>query len=151
DDRGDKGGPGVLEAPQDTGGGEHDEHGRYTDRRPAQVGHRLGGDVGSGAENLDERAGEDGHEHSAGGPEEQGEPDAVDAGADGTPLVARAEPAGDGRGGAVGQEDEEVDRGQQDGAGDAEPGEGGGAEVADDRRVGEQEKRLGDEGEEGRD
>ena len=43
------------------------------------------------------------------------------------------------------------DRGQQGGARDAQAGELGGAEVADDGRVGEQEEGLGDEGEEGRD
>ena len=59
------------------------------------------------------------------------------------PSVAR-----DARGGAVGEEDAEADDGLQDHGRDAEPGELRRAEVSDDRGVGEQEQRLGDEGEE---
>ena len=59
--------------------------------------------------------------------------------------------ARDAGGGAVGEEDAQADDGLEDDRGDAEAGELGRAEVADDRGVGEQEERLGDEREEGRD
>jgi len=52
---------------------------------------------------------------------------------------------------AVGEEDEDVGGRQEGGARDAEAGELRGAEVADDGAVGEEEERLGDQGEEGRD
>ena len=61
-----------------------------------------------------------------------------------------AELAGDDGGRAVREEDEDVGRGQQHGAGDTEPGQGCDAEAADDGGVGEQEERLGDEREERR-
>jgi hypothetical protein len=69
--------------------------------------------------------------------------------ADGVPLAAGAEGAGDDRRGAVSEEDEQPGGGGQGGSGDAQPGELGGAEVPDDGRVGEQEDGLGDQGEEG--
>ncbi len=79
------------------------------------------------------------------------EPQAVDALGERAAQVAGAEVAGHAGGGAVGEEDAQADRGLQDDRRDAEAGELGRAEVADDRGVGEQEDRLGDEGEEGRD
>ena len=72
---------------------------------------------------------------------------ALDRGA----LVAGAEVPGDDARRAVGEEDEDAGARDEGGARDAEPGELGRAEVADDRGVGEQEERLGDEREEGRD
>ena len=63
-------------------------------------------------------------------------------------MVAGAEPAGDGAGGAVGEEDEEAGDGRERGGRDAERGQLDGAEMTDDDRVGEQEERLGDEGHE---
>ena len=71
------------------------------------------------------------------------QPDPVDALGQRAPGVAGAEVAGDARGGAVGEEHAEPDGGLQHHGGDAEPGQRGGAEVADDGRVGEQEQRLG--------
>ena len=72
---------------------------------------------------------------------------ALDRGA----LVAGAEVAGDDARRAVGEEDEDAGGRDERGARDPEAGELGRAEMADDRGVGEQEERLGDEGEEGRD
>jgi hypothetical protein len=69
---------------------------------------------------------------------------------EGAAAVARAEEPRDAGGGAVGEEDAEPHRGLQHHGGDAEPGQLGGAEVTDHRRVGEQEQRLGDQGQEGR-
>ena len=80
-----------------------------------------------------------------------GQPDPVDPLGEGAAQVAGAEVAGDARGGAVGEEDAEPDRGLQHDGGDAEPGQLGGAEVADDGGVGQQEERLGDQGQERRD
>ena len=83
-------------------------------------------------------------------PTADGEPDPVDALGEGRPPVAGAQQAGDtGRWSRT--------RGRRTGrpasgarGGDAETGQGCGAEVADDRRVGEQEQRLRDEREERR-
>ena len=83
-------------------------------------------------------------------PEADGEPDPVDALGEGRPPVAGAEQAGDAGGGPVREEDAEADQRLEHDGGDAETGQGGGAEVADDRRVGEQEHRLRDEREERR-
>ena len=54
-------------------------------------------------------------------------------------------------GGGVGEEDEHAHGGGQEGGGDAETGELGGAEVADNGAVRHDEERLGDECAEGRD
>jgi hypothetical protein len=59
--------------------------------------------------------------------------------------------ARDARRGAVGEEDAQADDGLEDDCRDAETRELGGAEVPDDGGVREQEERLGDQGEEGRD
>ena len=83
--------------------------------------------------------------------EDDGEPDAVETGSDGSGEVAGAEPAGDQSGRAVGEEDEDAGRGGQGRAGGAETGKLGRAEVADDGGVGQEEEGFGDEGEEGRD
>ena len=72
----------------------------------------------------------------------------VDALGERRASVAGPEQARDTRGGPVGEEDAQPDEGLEDGCGDAEAGQLGGAEVAHDRRVGEQEHRLGDEREE---
>ena len=66
------------------------------------------------------------------------------------PLVARADPAGDGRGRAEREEVEDAERRGQDRPGDREPGERPRAEPADDRGVHEDVERLRDERAEGR-
>ena len=73
------------------------------------------------------------------------QPHAVDALAHRPATVPGAEAAGDAAGGAVGQEDAKANDRLQDRGGDAEPRQLGGAEMTDDGRVGEQEKRLGDQ------
>jgi hypothetical protein len=147
----DQRGLGVLEATQDAGRRQDDEHGRDAEGGDAEVDHCLLEGALGGAEDPAERFG--GCRHGCGGDRAQGdgEPGAVDAPGDGTGTIARAELAGDDGGGAVGEEDEDVGGGQQDGAGDAETGQRLDAEAPDDGGVGEEEQRLGDQGEEGRD
>jgi hypothetical protein len=119
------------------------------ERRDPQVGRRVGGRRVGGAEETDERGGRGQDDDDHGGAEEQSEPDAVHALADGGLQVARAHPPGDRRSGGVGQEDEDADGGGEEGGGDAEPGELRGAEVADDGAVGHDEEGLRDQGAEG--
>ena len=65
--------------------------------------------------------------------------------------VPGADLAGHRGGGAVGQEDAQADQRAEHRRGDAEGGQLRRAEVTDDGGVGEQEERLGDQGEEGGD
>ena len=81
--------------------------------------------------------------------DEDGEPEPVDALGERAAQVAGAEVAGDAAGGAVGQEHAEPDDGLEHDGGDAEAGQLRRTEVADDRGVGEQEQRLGDQRQEG--
>ena len=90
----------------------------------------------------------DGGERDA---EPEREPHAGDAVLGRALRVARADAAGDGRGRAVGEEVEDPERHAQDGAGHAEPAERPGAEVPDDRGVGQHVERLGRERAERRD
>ena len=93
--------------------------------------------------------GRGGGEHSQQGAEQQREPQAVDALGERRAQVTGTQPPRHRRGRAVGEEDaDRHGRGQQR-TGDAEPGELGSAEMTDDRRVGQQEQRLGDQGGEG--
>jgi hypothetical protein len=73
------------------------------------------------------------------------EPDAVDPGLEGVALAARAGEAGYLCGGGVGEEHAQADDREQDVRGEAQAGELRGAEVSDDRGVGEDEQRLGDQ------
>ena len=66
-------------------------------------------------------------------------------------AVAGADAAGDRGGRAVGEEVEDAERHAEHGAGDAEPAERPGAEVPDDRGVGQDVERLGRERAERRD
>ena len=83
-------------------------------------------------------------------PMTQRQPDPVDALGERAAQVAGAEAPGHRGRGAVGQEDAQPDERLEHGRSDAEAGQLGGAEVADDGGVGEQEQRLGDQGHEGR-
>ena len=149
DDRGQQRRPGVLQAAQDTGDREDHEHGRDARGGDAQVGHRLGQGVRRGAEQPADRRGEHRDQRGGGDAQREGQPEAVDPGPDRRAFGAGAELAGDDAGGAVGEEHEQVGRGDERGAGHAEAGQRGQAQVPDDRRVGQQEERLGDQGEEG--
>ena len=100
---------------------------------------------------MDERTDEGDPDDGDDRTESDREPEAVDPLGQGAAQVTGAQEAGDAAGRAVGQEDAEPDHGLQDRRGDAETGELRGAEVADDGGVGEQEERLGDQGQERRD
>ena len=100
---------------------------------------------------MHQRVGEQHAEQGRQQPDADREPHPVDPLGERAAQVPGTEVAGDAGGGAVGQEDAQADRGLQDGAGDAEARQRCRAEVADDRRVGQQEQRLGDQREEGGD
>ena len=147
----DEGGAGVLEAAQDTGDREDDQQ---RDRAGEGDGQVLHGVLLNGAgdpEAPDQPGGQGDARDGDRTSDEDGEPGAVDAERQRAAPVAGAQSTGDTGGGAVGQEDAQADRGLQDHRGDADAGELGGAEVSDDGCVPEEEQRLGDEGEEGRD
>ena len=105
----------------------------------------------AGAESTDERPGEQHTEHRADQPDAHGQPEAVDALRQRSPQVAGPDPTRHARRGAVGQEDAQPDDGLQHHGRDPLARELGGAEVADDRRVREQEQRLGHQRQEGGD
>ncbi|GAA0618971.1 hypothetical protein GCM10010394_56730 [Streptomyces crystallinus] len=65
--------------------------------------------------------------------------------------ISGADAAGHGGCGGVGEEDEDAHGGGEEGRRDAQAGQLRGAEVADDRTVGHDEERLGDQSAEGGD
>ena len=105
-------------------------------------------DVRVGAERADQRLGEHDPQDGRDRADQDRQPDPVDPLGQGAAAVTGAEPPGDAGGGAVGEEDAQPDGGLQDHRGDPESGQRCGAEVADDGRVGEQEHRLRDQGQE---
>ncbi|GMA23685.1 hypothetical protein GCM10025864_14440 [Luteimicrobium album] len=109
------------------------------------------GDVVGGAERVGGPRGDEGEERAECDAEADREPEAVDAGLERLAPVAGADPARDGGGGGVGEEDTEADEGGQKGRRDGKGCELRGAEVTDDSAVDEDEDRLRDEGAEGRD
>ena len=136
---------GVLEPAEHAGRGEHDQHrGDAGGRDPEE---RLGErrDRRRGTEGVHdlwrEQRGRAGRDDA----DQHGEPEPVDALGERGAQVAGTELAGDRCRGPVREEDAEVDDGREGGAGDAERGQRRRAEVTDDRGVGEQEQRLGDQ------
>ena len=109
----------------------------------------YGAAVSEAPKSVDERGRRGQDDGDDGGAEQQGEPDAVHALPDGGRQIARADAAGDGGRGGVGEEDEDAHGGRQQRGGDAETGELRGAEVADDGAVDHDEEGLGDERAEG--
>jgi len=103
------------------------------------------GDVVGGAERVRGPRGHEREERGEHDPEAQREPEAVDAGLEGLAAAARSDASGDGRGGRVGEEDAEPDERRQERRGDRQRGELGGAEVAHDSAVDEDEQRFGNE------
>ena len=75
---------------------------------------------------------------------------AVDPAGQGRPWVAGPDPPGHRAGGAVGEEDAQPGQHAQHVRRQPQRGKLLGAQVADDRRVGQQQQRLGDQGGEGR-
>ncbi len=133
------------------GGGQHHQQRRGPEEGDPQVRRRRACDGGVGAEETDQLLGEEHPGHGDQRADQHRQPDPVDALGECAPEVAGPEQAGHRGGGAVGEEDAEPDRGLEHDRRYAQPGQRLGAEVADDGGVGEQEERLGDEGEEGRD
>ncbi len=144
-------GGGVLGAAQEAGAGQREQQERHAGQADAQVDEGVGPHLAGGAQQVDQRAGGDeahGHEHHADG---EGQPQGLDGLRGGPPLVAGADPAADRRGRAVGQEHEDGVEREQDARRHRQPGQLGGAEVPDDRRVGEDVDGLGDQRPERRD
>jgi hypothetical protein len=137
--------PGVLQPAQHTGPGEDHQHGRRAEQADAQVRHRTAAHGRRGAEDTrDLRRERPAHgEHDD--PDRRGQPDPVDALPDRFRPPAGADLARDRGRGPVGQEDRDVDERAQRLAGDPEAAERDRADPADDRRVGQQEQRLGDQ------
>ena len=136
---------GVLHAAQQPGRGEHDQHRGQPPHREPEVDLRLARDLRARAEEPDEEGSREVADEGEHRPDAEREPHPVDADRHRPRRVAGAEPAGDGRGGRVREEDHEPDDRLQHGRGDAEPGERDDAEVADERRVHDEEQRLRDE------
>ena len=142
----------VLQAAEHAGRGEHDQQRGGAEEGDARGRSRRARRRADPASKTPTRTGvSDDPADGRDGADDHRQPDAVDALGERAAQVAGAEVARDAGGGAVGEEDAQADDGLQDDRRDAEAGELGGAEVTDDRGVGEQEERLGDEGEEGRD
>ena len=144
-------GAGVLQAAQGTRRGKHDEHPGQSGRGPPQVRDGVAGDVGHGAEGGHRPGRAEPCDRSKEHPEPGREPHPVDPEGQCTARIAGAHPSRDRRGGRVGEEDAQPDEREQDGRGEREAGELGGAEVTHDGGVREDEQGLGDEGTERRD
>jgi hypothetical protein len=142
--RHDQRGADVQEAAQCPGGGEDDEHGRQSGGRDPQVGDRVRAGFGGRAEAVDEGGCCDDGRRGEGSAECGRQPESVDPVTGRGARVPGAERAADRRRRGVGQEDAQVDQRRQHRAGHPETGQRGGAEVADDGGVGQQEQRLGD-------
>ena len=146
-------GAGVLETAQDAGRGEHHQQRHGAEEGDPQVGRGRVGDLGRRrrrAAPAARRAAPRRSSTTTPIPTASQSPSTPWARAPRRSPAPRS--AGDARGGAVGQEDAQPDR-RSGGPRPAmpRPASGCGAEVADDGGVGEQEQRLGDQGEEGRD
>ena len=98
-----------------------------------------------GPQQVDELGGEGDAQGGQRDPDAQPEPDPVDALGVRASEVAGSREAGHRRRGAMGEEDAEEDGVEQHRGGNAEPGELLGAQVSDDRAVGDQEERLGEQ------
>ena len=150
DDRDQQRGPGVLQAAQDAGPGQHHQQWHDSEEGPPQVRRGLPRDRGVRAEEPDQPGGQQQSCDRGDRPDQDREPDPVETLGERPGPVAGTDAAGHRRGGAVGEEDAQAHCSLQHGRGDSQPGELGGAKVADDRGVRQQEHRLGHQGEEGR-
>ena len=134
-----------MQAAQQAGRREHNEHCRQPRARDREIDDRLLSHPRVGAKEPDERRAHRPEAHPEHGTKAECEPEPVDARLHGAPQIARAPPARHQGCGGVGQEDHEPDRCLQDGARDREAGQRFGAEVADERRVDDEKEGLGDE------
>ena len=145
-------GAGVLQAAEQAGRREDEQHRGQAEHRDAEVGRGLLGDGRLRRRTRRPAAGRRTSRPIASTtprPRASQMPSIPDGHR--AALVAGAEPAGDGRCGAVGEKDHQADDRLQHRAGQAEAGQGSRAEVADHGGVGEQEQRLSDERPEGGD
>ena len=149
-DRHDQRRAGVLQPTQQPRCREDEKHGGEPGHRDRQVEGCLGGDLRVGAERCDEERCDQSPDGGQDDPEPECEPESIDSDGDGTRFIAGTEAAGDGRGRGVGQKHHETDDRLQHGTGQPEPGERSHTEVADHRRIGQQEQGLSDQGAEGR-
>ena len=138
-------GAGVLQSSQRSRRREDDEHGREAEQADAQVGHGVRKGALGGPQQVDEPGSEGDAQGGQREPDAQPEPDPVDTLGVRASQVTGSRETGHRRGGAVGEEDAEEDGVEQYRRRDAEPGELLGAQVSDDRAVGEQEERFGEE------
>ena len=141
---------GVLQPSQRSRRREDDEHGGQPEQADAQVGHGVRMRALGGPQQVDEPGSSDDAHGGQREPDAQPEPDPVDTLGVRASEVTRSRETGHRRGGAMGEEDAEEDRVEQHRRRNAEPGELLGAQVTDDRAVGEQEERFGEEGAERR-
>jgi hypothetical protein len=126
----------VLQPAENAGHREDDQHRWYADCRHPQIGHGLRQCCGRGAEKCAQRRRVDRDQCAGDDADRDGEPQTIDAGADGEAFRAGAHLSGDDRRGAVGEEDEDVGCGDERGAGHTKSGQLRGAQVADDRGIG---------------
>ena len=140
----------VLQAAQHPGRREHQQQGHRAEQRDPQVGDGELGHPVAGSEQVHELPHQRKGERGDGDADQGRQPEPVDALGQRAPGVPRADLAGDRGGGAVGEEDAQADQRAQDRRRDPQGSQLRGAEVADDRRVREQEQGLGDQCQEGR-
>ena len=144
-DRDQQRGPGVLPPAQPADRRVGHQDGGDAERADPQVGLGVAGGGPGRAEHAHQRAGEHQPGHRDRHRHRDREPDALHRLVGRLPLVAGAEQPGHRGRRPVRQEDEDRVAGDQDRRRDREPGQLRGAEVADDRGVGQHVDRLGDE------
>ncbi len=147
----DERGRGVLHAAQVARTGEREQERGRPEDADAQVVDREGRHAGARAHHVDDERRRHEAEHGQCQSQAQREPAAVDSALGRVLAAARPELAGHPRGRAVGEEVEHAERRRQHRAGDGQTGERAGAEVPDDRGVGEEVQRLGRQGTQRRD
>jgi hypothetical protein len=144
-----QGRPGVLQAAKKSGAGEDQQHGHQAGHGPAEIVDGESAHLAFRSEQADQRAGRQEPGHGQDRPQQQCQPDAVAPGRQGfarLPVTHRTRHC---RSGGVSQEDHQADGGVQHRRCQADAGQLCHAEVANNRRIREQEERFGDEGAKG--
>lgn len=137
--------PGVLQAPQQAGHREHEQHGGEAEHREREVGGGLRRHRRRRAEQSDEERRSEPARDGEDDAQAERQPAAVDAGGHGPAFVAGPESSRHRGGGRVREEDHETDDRLQHRARDPEAGKLRDPQVAHHRRVRQQEERLGDQ------
>ena len=141
----------VLHPAEVSGARECDEHERCAEQADAEVRECERSHRRRRSHHIDDDRGEEDARNGEDDTEAGREPETVDALLGCRPEIAGAELAGDRAGRGVGQEVEDAEDGGEDDARDREPAERPDPEAADDRGVGQEVQRLGDERSERRD